>query len=88
MPRSERQRPVRRHPWVRAAGPGLIFVSASTLDPQRHTSLQADDLQREVDRLRAAGGVFRNNIVTGVGGKQILVEDPAGNPVELFEPGR
>ena len=40
----------------------------------------------EVERLRAAGATFRNEIVTGVGGKQILLEDPAGNCVELFEP--
>jgi hypothetical protein len=39
-----------------------------------------------VEALRAAGVDFRNDIVTGVGGKQILVEDPSGNPVELFEP--
>jgi len=39
-----------------------------------------------VAELRASGAVFRNEIVTGVGGKQILVDDPSGNPVELFEP--
>jgi hypothetical protein len=39
-----------------------------------------------VDRLRKAGAHFRNEIVTGVGGKQILVEDPSGNAIELFEP--
>jgi len=39
-----------------------------------------------VARLRDRGARFRNEIVTGVGGKQILVEDPAGNPVELFQP--
>lgn len=39
-----------------------------------------------VERLRRAGARFRNEIVTGVGGKQILVEDPSGNPIELFEP--
>ena len=49
-------------------------------------SLQVDDLDAEVQRLRAAGARFRNEIVDGVGGRQILVEDPAGNPVELFEP--
>jgi catechol 2,3-dioxygenase-like lactoylglutathione lyase family enzyme len=42
-----------------------------------------DDL---VDRLRRAGARFRNEIVSGVGGRQILLEDPSGNPVELFEP--
>ena len=39
-----------------------------------------------VEGLRAAGARFRNDIVTGVGGKQILLEDPSGNPIELFEP--
>jgi catechol 2,3-dioxygenase-like lactoylglutathione lyase family enzyme len=48
--------------------------------------LQVEDLEATVDRLRAGGASFRNEIVTGVGGKQILVEDPAGNPIELFEP--
>jgi hypothetical protein len=41
-----------------------------------------------VAQLRAAGARFRNDIVTGMGGKQIIVEDPAGNPVELFQPLR
>jgi catechol 2,3-dioxygenase-like lactoylglutathione lyase family enzyme len=45
-----------------------------------------DDISAEVERLRSAGLRFRNDIVTGPGGKQILVEDPAGNVVELFEP--
>jgi catechol 2,3-dioxygenase-like lactoylglutathione lyase family enzyme len=48
--------------------------------------LEVDDLEAIVARLREDGARFRNDIVTGVGGKQILVEDPAGNPVELFEP--
>ena len=51
-------------------------------------SLEVDDLEATVERLRRAGARFRNEIVTGVGGKQILVEDPSGNPVELFEPTR
>jgi catechol 2,3-dioxygenase-like lactoylglutathione lyase family enzyme len=45
-----------------------------------------DDLGAEVDRLRAAGVPFRNEIVSGPGGQQILAEDPAGNVVELFQP--
>src|SRR6516165_7691962 len=49
-------------------------------------SIEVDDIEATVERLRAAGARFRNDIVTGVGGKQILVEDPSGNPVELFEP--
>jgi catechol 2,3-dioxygenase-like lactoylglutathione lyase family enzyme len=44
------------------------------------------DIAGEVARLRAAGLVFRNDIVSGPGGQQILLEDPAGNPVELFQP--
>ena len=48
--------------------------------------LELEDLETTVGRLREAGARFRNDIVAGVGGKQILVEDPAGNPVELFEP--
>lgn len=50
--------------------------------------LEVDDLEAIVERLRAHGATFRNEIVTGVGGKQILLEDPAGNPIELFEPMR
>jgi catechol 2,3-dioxygenase-like lactoylglutathione lyase family enzyme len=44
------------------------------------------DLAAEVDRLQAAGLQFRNEIVTGPGGSQILVNDPSGNPIELFQP--
>ena len=49
-------------------------------------ALEVTDLEETVEALRASGARFRNEIVTGVGGKQILVEDPSGNPVELFEP--
>jgi catechol 2,3-dioxygenase-like lactoylglutathione lyase family enzyme len=48
--------------------------------------LEVADLESTVQALRDHGARFRNEIVAGVGGKQILVEDPAGNPVELFEP--
>ena len=48
--------------------------------------LIVEDLNGEVDRLRAAGLTFRNDIVTGPGGQQILLDDPAGNPLELFQP--
>ena len=50
--------------------------------------LLVDDIDVEVQRLRDAGLSFRNDIVRGPGGKQILVEDPSGNPIELFEPAR
>src|SRR4051794_12290024 len=48
--------------------------------------LIVEDIAAEVDRLRAAGLKFRNEIVSGPGGQQILVEDPSGNPIELFQP--
>ncbi len=48
--------------------------------------IEVSDLEREVAALRAAGASFRGEIVTGRGGSQILLDDPAGNPVELFQP--
>ena len=45
-----------------------------------------DDIAAEVERLRSAGLSFRNEIVSGPGGQQILVDDPSGNPIELFQP--
>jgi catechol 2,3-dioxygenase-like lactoylglutathione lyase family enzyme len=50
--------------------------------------LQVEDLEQAVESLRAAGARFRNEIVVGVGGNQILLEDPSGNPIELFAPTR
>ena len=50
--------------------------------------LEVDDLAREVEVLRRVGGRFRGDIIVGNGGKQILLDDPAGNPIELFEPRR
>lgn len=50
--------------------------------------IEVTDLQATVRRLRKAGVHFRNEIVSGVGGNQIMAEDPSGNPVELFEPSR
>jgi catechol 2,3-dioxygenase-like lactoylglutathione lyase family enzyme len=47
-----------------------------------------DDIVTEVDRLRGAGLRFRNDIVTGPGGSQILFDDPSGNPIELFQPAQ
>ena len=48
--------------------------------------VETDDLERLVAALRDAGVPFRNQIITGPGGRQILCEDPSGNPVELFQP--
>ena len=49
-------------------------------------AVEVADIQATVEALRKVGARFRIDIVTGVGGKQILVEDPSGNPIELFEP--
>ena len=48
--------------------------------------IEVTNLEREVESLRRAGASFRNDIVAGRGGSQILLEDPSGNPIELFEP--
>jgi predicted enzyme related to lactoylglutathione lyase len=50
--------------------------------------IEVDDLATTVEKLKAAGCRFRNEIVIGNGGKQILVDDPSGNPIELFQPAR
>ena len=74
-PRSSAGRPM---PDGRTPGPGgwnrIHFI--------------VDDITAEVNRLRTAGVKFRNDIVTGPGGRQILLDDPSGNPVELFQPAR
>ncbi len=49
-------------------------------------AIEVSDLAATVEALRKAGIHFRNDIVTGVGGKQILIDDPSGNPIELFQP--
>jgi catechol 2,3-dioxygenase-like lactoylglutathione lyase family enzyme len=48
--------------------------------------IEVENLEATVAKLKSTGGRFRNEIVTGNGGKQILVEDPSGNPIELFQP--
>jgi catechol 2,3-dioxygenase-like lactoylglutathione lyase family enzyme len=71
-----------------AAGGGQAMPDGTLPKPGgwNRFSLEVSDLEATVAALRRAGASFRNDIVTGVGGKQILVEDPSGNPVELFEP--
>jgi catechol 2,3-dioxygenase-like lactoylglutathione lyase family enzyme len=51
-------------------------------------SLEVSELAGEVERLLAAGVSFRNEVVRGIGGDQVLLDDPSGNPIELFEPRR
>src|SRR5262245_52483975 len=73
-------------------GPGGGAAMADGTLPQpggwNRFSLEVTDLNALVGELRASGAHFRNEIVDGFGGRQILVEDPSGNPVELFEPTR
>jgi catechol 2,3-dioxygenase-like lactoylglutathione lyase family enzyme len=71
-------------------GPGGGQAMADGTLPQpggwNRFAIEVDDLAAMVETLRHAGVRFRNDIVTGVGGNQILVDDPSGNPVELFQP--
>jgi catechol 2,3-dioxygenase-like lactoylglutathione lyase family enzyme len=73
-------------------GPGGGQAMADGSMPQpggwNRFQLEVSDLGSTVESLRDAGTHFRNEIVEGVGGRQILAEDPSGNPVELFEPTR
>jgi catechol 2,3-dioxygenase-like lactoylglutathione lyase family enzyme len=71
-----------------AAGGGQAMPDGTLPEPGgwNRFSLEVADLATTVEELRAAGARFRNEIVTGVGGRQILLEDPSGNPIELFEP--
>jgi catechol 2,3-dioxygenase-like lactoylglutathione lyase family enzyme len=48
--------------------------------------LIVDDIDAEVERLRAAGVTFRNEVIKGPGGQQVVLDDPSGNPIELFQP--
>lgn len=71
-----------------SAGGGQAMPDGSEQKPGgwNRFSIEVKDLGSTVAALRKAGVHFRNEIVTGVGGKQIIVEDPSGNPIELFEP--
>ena len=71
-----------------AAGGGQSMPDGTRPQPGgwNRFAVEIADLAGTVDTLRRAGAHFRNDIVTGVGGKQILLEDPSGNPIELFQP--
>jgi catechol 2,3-dioxygenase-like lactoylglutathione lyase family enzyme len=73
-----------------AGGGGQAMPDGTRPEPGgwNRFSLEVSDLAAIVEDLRRAGAHFRNEIVTGVGGKQILLDDPSGNPIELFEPTR
>jgi catechol 2,3-dioxygenase-like lactoylglutathione lyase family enzyme len=71
-----------------AAGGGQAMPDGTQQTPGgwNRCAIEVDDLASTVERLRGAGVHFRNEIVTGVGGKHVIVNDPSGNPVELFQP--
>lgn len=69
-------------------GGGAAMPDGSVPSPGgwNRIQIEVDDLDATVARLRDAGARFRNEVVEGVGGRQVIVEDPAGNPIELFQP--
>jgi catechol 2,3-dioxygenase-like lactoylglutathione lyase family enzyme len=71
-----------------AGGAGQAMQSGQFPEPGgwNRIQLEVEDIEATVQALQGAGAHFRNEIVTGNGGKQVLIEDPAGNPVELFQP--
>jgi len=73
--------------------PGAGGAGQATRDGQspapggwNRIQIEVEDIEATVSKLKNSGGRFRNDIVTGNGGKQILIEDPSGNPIELFQP--
>ena len=73
-----------------AGGAGQAMPDGRKPEPGgwNRIQLEVHDLAGDVERIRDGGARFRNEIVGGRGGKQILLEDPSGNPIELFEPPR
>jgi predicted enzyme related to lactoylglutathione lyase len=71
-----------------AGGAGQSMPSGRQPEPGgwNRIQIEVEDLAAAVSKLKSTGSHFRNEIVVGNGGKQILIEDPSGNPVELFEP--
>lgn len=72
----------------REGGGGQVMPDGSVPRPGgwNRFTLEVEDLEAVVERLRSAGVRLRSDVVVGVGGHQVLVEDPSGNPVELFQP--
>ena len=73
-------------PGAGGAGQAMSDGRAPAPGGWNRIQLEVEDLAATVERLKGAGCRFRNELVVGNGGKQILLEDPSGNPIELFEP--
>ncbi|MCI0438064.1 MAG: VOC family protein, partial [Chloroflexi bacterium] len=75
-------------PGAGGAGRAMPDGQSPTPGGWNRIQIEVEDLVATVEKLKGAGCRFRNQIVVGNGGKQILVEDPSGNPIELFEPAQ
>lgn len=75
-------------PGAGGAGQAMPGGEQPTPGGWNRIQIEVKDLAATVDKLKRAGGRFRSDIIVGNGGKQILLEDPSGNPIELFEPAR
>src|SRR4051812_21081542 len=73
-------------PGAGGAGQGMPDGQTPAPGGWNRFQLEVEDLEATVEKLRSAGASFRSEIITGNGGKQILTEDPSGNPIELFQP--
>jgi catechol 2,3-dioxygenase-like lactoylglutathione lyase family enzyme len=72
-------------PGAGGAGQAMPDRQLPTPGGWNRIQVEVEDLEATVEKLKGAGARFRNEIVTGNGGKQILIEDPSGNPIELFQ---
>ncbi len=73
-------------PGAGGAGQTMPDGKSPTPGGWNRVQIEVEDLAATVEKLKKTGARFRNEIVTGNGGKQILIEDPSGNPIELFQP--
>jgi catechol 2,3-dioxygenase-like lactoylglutathione lyase family enzyme len=73
-------------PGAGGAGQGMRDGQSPEPGGWNRIQIEVDDIEATVNELKNSGGRFRNEIVAGNGGKQILIEDPSGNPIELFQP--
>ena len=73
-------------PGAGGAGQSMDDGRAPAPGGWNRIQIEVEDIEATVEQLKRDGARFRNEIVTGNGGKQVLVEDPSGNPIELFQP--